>query len=255
MTRIAPNWLDESLLSVSSAARRRGFHHPPFSALAAARQYAPLIKITEESFPKGGRVLDWGCGHGFYSHLLLQMGFSVAAYEFHEPALLPELTALGGVRYEFVRAQEPKMLPFASDSFSGVASIGVLEHVRETGGDERGSLGELFRVLRPGGRLVCFHFPNKGSWIDSLSRRTRHGGHPYLYDRDDVCRLLADAGFELERLDRYGMVPRNTLGRLPARVMNSPRVADHLDALDRVLTDALGQYSQNWAFVAAATKR
>ncbi|MBQ4132690.1 MAG: methyltransferase domain-containing protein [Desulfovibrionaceae bacterium] len=45
-------------------------------------------------------------------------------------------------------------------------SIGVFEHVHETGGDQLASLKEISRVLKPEGFFLCFHLPNKYSWVE-----------------------------------------------------------------------------------------
>jgi len=60
--------------------------------------------------------------------------------------------------------REPVILPFAADAFDLVFSVGVLEHVHEAGGDARGSILEIERVLKPGGHFLCFHLPNRYAW-------------------------------------------------------------------------------------------
>jgi SAM-dependent methyltransferase len=54
-------------------------------------------------------------------------------------------------------AGQAEALPFASNAFEAVLSHEVLEHVV----DDRRALSEIFRVLRPAGRLVLF-VPNRG---------------------------------------------------------------------------------------------
>ena len=50
-----------------------------------------------------------------------------------------------------------EQLPFPPDQFDLVLSHEVIEHV----GDDRAAMREIFRVLKPGGRLVLF-CPNRG---------------------------------------------------------------------------------------------
>jgi ubiquinone/menaquinone biosynthesis C-methylase UbiE len=50
-------------------------------------------------------------------------------------------------------------------------SMSVLEHVHETGGDQRASLAELSRVLQSGGVLLVFHLPNPYTWTEFVVRQ------------------------------------------------------------------------------------
>jgi SAM-dependent methyltransferase len=100
----------------------------------------------------GGQVLVDGCGVGSY---LSRLG---------EQAKLAV-----GLDIELERAKEARQkspavtcgngeqLPFSPDQFDLVLSHEVIEHV----GDDRAAMREIFRVLKPGGRLVLF-CPNRG---------------------------------------------------------------------------------------------
>jgi SAM-dependent methyltransferase len=135
--------------------------------------------------------------------------------------------------------------------FDAVASVGVLEHVRETGGSEARSLAEIVRVLRPGGVFLCCHFPNRTSWIDFLARRVpRKHHHVYRYGRGDVTRLVKDAGLELLELRRYGLLPRMLLTRVLGPLRDSRVAANTWDAADVTLGALLSALCQNWGFAA-----
>jgi hypothetical protein len=133
-----------------------------------------------------------------------------------------------------------------------VFSLGVLEHVHETGGDERASLLEIQRVLVPGGLFLCFHLPNRLGWIEPAARLARLAGHVHgrKYGRRDITALLVRAGLELVEAGRYNFLPRNRLARLPSALKQSQTVVRLFNLLDDSLALLLPMLCQNWYFVA-----
>ena len=99
-----------------------------------------------------GKILENGCGVGMYVEHLTPLSGMVA-----------------GLEYDFERAREAHQnsqhilnaageeLPFPAETFDLILSHEVLEHVQ----DDRRSVSEMARVLRPGGRMVIF-VPNRG---------------------------------------------------------------------------------------------
>jgi len=106
-------------------------------------------------------------------------------------------------------------------------------------------------VLEPGGVFVCWHFPNRWSWIDVVARRVpgKHH-HLYRYTRGDVKRLVAGAGLELLETRRYGVIPRNNAHVLLGPARDAARAASLWDAVDRALASPLNGIAQNHCFVA-----
>lgn len=221
-----------------------------FRSWASARQYRDLYRLVRAHVPAGGTVLDWGAGNGHCSYFLVRAGYHATGFSFHGLERQGYL-ADGGYRFVQGSADDPVTLPFPDASFDAVASIGVLEHVRETGGDEARSLKEIRRVLVPGGVFICYHFPNRWSWIDLMAKRVpgKHH-HPYRYTRRSIDALLADAGLDLLSVRRYGALPRNLWHRAPRAIRRSRAMANAWDAVDGTLRPALSMICQNYSFVA-----
>src|SRR5208282_1726951 len=106
-----------------------------------------------------GPVLDWGCGWGQVSDLLLKRGIEVESFDFREgePPHVVELERFPGINAHV--SGDPVKLPFPDDHFATALSCGVLEHVEFPAE----SLRELHRVLQPGGRLLVYKLPNRFS--------------------------------------------------------------------------------------------
>jgi ubiquinone/menaquinone biosynthesis C-methylase UbiE len=223
------------------------------ASIIAARQYSLLVRWINERVQPASKILDWGSGACIFSYALAKDGHNVSAIDWVEPPLRPLIERSGPGTFEFVKATDATHLPFDPSTFDVVLSIGVLEHVRETGGDEMISLGEIARVLRPAGTFICYHFPNKWSYIEMVARRLAKRGtyfHPHRYRPKDIARLAEDAGLTLEEYSSYGAIPRNPLSRLPSSISQSSRFADAVDLFDGGLAKIMTPFVQNFGWIA-----
>lgn len=133
--------------------------------------------------PEQARVLDAGAGetgHRIYFERQRYIGVDLAvgdaAWDYGRLDVLGDLTAL----------------PFASDAFEACINIVTLEHVREPAA----ALRELWRVLKPGGRLLLI-VPHE--W------EVHQSPHDYFrYTRHGVEYLLRQAGFSELAIEPVG---------------------------------------------------
>lgn len=82
-------------------------------------------------------------------------------------------------------------LPFADATFDVAAAFDVIEHCA----DEAGAIGELARVLRPGGRLLAAVPAYQWAWSDHDVR----AGHHRRYTRARFVHAVRAAGLRVER--------------------------------------------------------
>jgi len=149
-----------------------------------------------------GVVLENGCGVGMYVEHLAPYAAQVIGLEYDF-----ERARQASGRSPYIVNAAAEALPFATASFDVILSHEVLEHVQ----DDAAAVGEMARVLRPGGRIVLF-VPNRGYpfethgifWrgryhfgnmplINWLPRpwRNRLAPHVRVYTRRDLERLFA----------------------------------------------------------------
>jgi ubiquinone/menaquinone biosynthesis C-methylase UbiE len=217
--------------------------------LTSLRQYQHAYDIVQKYIPVGADVLDWGGGGGHFAFFLEQNGYQATIFAFSTPEfVLPEMQN-GRVLYTAANINEPVKLPFADNSFDAVCSIGVLEHVREIGGDERASLKEISRILKPGGIFFCYHLPNKNSWIEWMAKRFGTYHHQYTYTAPQI-RSLFNGFLEIRACTPYAILPRNSLRHLPKILVNSRMFAYLFDTIDFLLGKLLPRIHQNWLIVA-----
>jgi SAM-dependent methyltransferase len=119
-----------------------------------AGQERRLAMITAAAGPRlaaDSRVLVDGCGVGMYVRALRQFTPHVVGLDI-EPARVAQSYA----HSPLVNVAAGESLPYPDNCFDLVLSHEVIEHVQ----DDRRSLAEMARVLKPGGRAVIF-CPNR----------------------------------------------------------------------------------------------
>ena len=104
---------------------------------------------------RGDRVLDVGCGPGFYVTELLEVvgsdGWVVGVDASADMLAVAGERAQGHDNVEFVEA-DATSLPVGNASFERALCVQVLEYVR----DVSAALREMYRALRPRGRVVVW---------------------------------------------------------------------------------------------------
>lgn len=247
--------LDECSRALQAEADTLGVDLSGWQTVVSSRQYRTLAALVQAYVPLRASILDWGAGRGTFAYWLLRRGQKhVQTFDLREPEFYSSLQQLGNESYRHLVAtpEEFTSLPYHDDEFDVVTSVGVFEHVGEYGGSEIGSLREIRRVLRPGGRFICVHLPNEHSWIEALSRRLGRYSHVRRFERSEMIALLEATGFAVERWVIYGALPRNISGKLPRKIYNSSLTATAVDALDAAALAISRRWAQNHAFVARA---
>jgi len=181
-------------------------------------QIVPLA-VAEQG--GAGRVLDLGCGDGQIARALASSGVSVVGVDPTTNQIDVAAERAGGPVFAQAGAA---VLPFSDGAFDGVIACLVFEHID----DVDAAIGEVSRVLRPGGRFTfmlnhpLLQTPGSG-WIDDHmvdppEQYWRIG--PYLVEAETVEQVelgvhirflhrplsrylnaLAAVGLVLERMD------------------------------------------------------
>lgn len=124
---------------------------------AASEQLSKRVRALLPTEP-GSTIVDLGCGRG--SHLIAQ----AAAQEGHGGRFVGLDSSADAIaaarrgnrdeRVAFAVHDIETCLPFDDGECDAVLSVNTLEAIR----DKRALLGEVHRVLKPGGTFVCTHF-------------------------------------------------------------------------------------------------
>ncbi|HEY3317434.1 MAG TPA: class I SAM-dependent methyltransferase [Coriobacteriia bacterium] len=141
--------------------------------------------------PRGGRVLDFGCGTGHMGAVLARYGslFGVEA----------SAEALGRGAYgdyeSVTRAEDLDAPGFPSGPFTLISCLDVLEHVE----DDADLLARLTRMLTPGGRIVV----SVPMWPELYGPSDEAAGHHRRYTPAALTRLIDAAGLSARASSGY----------------------------------------------------
>jgi ubiquinone/menaquinone biosynthesis C-methylase UbiE len=159
---------------------------------------AAFTRVATTARPRAGdRILDVGCGTGYLSRILAP----VVAPDGHvtgldpSPAMIEYATERAPANCTYV-VGEGQDLPFPDGSFDLVVSSLAVHHMPADARPE--ALRQMFRVLRPGGRLLIAEFRPPANHL------ARHivgvlSGPAMRHDpRDLLGTMIPDAGFQVE---------------------------------------------------------
>lgn len=145
--------------------------------------------LIRRHFGNGKKILDIGCGTGFFSKNLLEMGYEVTSVDGSSLAL--EYSKKRGL--ENLILSDACKLPFPDNSFDAVVALDILEHIKDDGAAVR----EWTRVLKPGGIMLIFVPALSLLWSPQDTKLE----HYRRYDKDTLGRALQ--GMRIEKLSYF----------------------------------------------------
>jgi SAM-dependent methyltransferase len=206
----------DRLLQATARAERNHFWFRGFR-----RFVEPLV--AEAAGKRTPRILDCGCGTGHNLALLRKYG----------PAYGIDLT-WAGLQHAYAQGERGiaratvAQLPFASGCFGIVTSFDVLYSLQDAA--ETAAIGEMFRVLEPGGTLI----------VNVAALEALRGNHSVLsaevrrYNKDDLRRRLETPGFHVTRstYTNFSILP------LIAGVRLKQRLGGHIESQEEISVPA-----------------
>ncbi len=240
---LSPEYCTTDVLIYDDMHSQSGFSLPviyqPFDGTKVAhwRDRGSIYDYLYATQGEGRRLLDFGPGDGWPSLLVAPFADEVVGLDASPRRV--EVCRANARRLDISNAsfssyQAGRALPFPDESFDGVMAA----HSVEQTPDPRQILSELYRVLRPGGRLRM-HYEGLAQyrggreqdiWISALDSETCR---IILYDRNIAAECVVQYGItlsisEAQLLHRmktdspeFSDITRSLLGQLKPEVMEA----------------------------------
>lgn len=141
------------------------------------------LKYAKEFYKPQAKVLDLGCGDGFWSEKLKQIGYQVVSSDAEK-------------KYPDCRIIDANLpLPFPDNVFNLIWSLDVIEHLASP----QNIIQEIKRVLKPEGAFILTT-PNSYFWLYSISKifglspkDMQRKDHQHFFHYNDIKKLFPDS--------------------------------------------------------------
>jgi 2-polyprenyl-3-methyl-5-hydroxy-6-metoxy-1,4-benzoquinol methylase len=177
---------------------------------AGKLRWARRVSMLSKHLAPGMRVLELGCGTGYFTRELARSGAEIVALD-----VSPELLEIArancsapNVRYEIQNAYD---LSYSDAVFDSVVGSSVLHHL-----EIQDALREIYRVLKPGG-TICFTEPNMLNPQIAIQKnvfwvKRKLGDSPdeTAFFRWPLRRLLEVTGYREVRIDPFDFLHPKT---------------------------------------------
>jgi SAM-dependent methyltransferase len=212
-------------------------------AMKKATRYNDFLLGLIRKYSVGAQALDHGAGAGTFAVPINRGDMTVLCME-PDSSLRIELAQSG-----MDVAASLEEIPDGSIDYA--YTLNVLEHIK----DDHEAILELYRCLKPGGRLLVY----VPAFRILYSQMDRHVGHFRRYRRKPVVNLLQTVGFDVSKAyyvdslgflatlvyrligDRSGSVSSSSVAFYDSMIFPLSRIIDFL---------AVGSFGKNLAVVA-----
>jgi SAM-dependent methyltransferase len=150
-----------------------------------------LVALTHKLLPNGGKILDVGCGTGFF---IESVGPQFETWGLDQSPLAVSMCRERGLARVF-EGSALDLSAVAEERFDAIFMLDVLEHLD----DDAGALEQAKRLLKPGGLIIATVPAFEFLW----SKHDDITQHKRRYVRDGLAKLMRKAQLETLQLTYF----------------------------------------------------
>jgi SAM-dependent methyltransferase len=188
-------------------------------------------------FEEGQKLLDVGAGRGEFSRGFSEQGLQVVGVDQSAPAIKES----AGLRFEVADLERP--LPFADSTFDVIFNKSVIEHFYFP----ENLVHEMFRVLKPGGRIISL----TPSWVHNVKNFHIDFTHRTPFTKESLADIHLIAGFDDVQVDYFIQLPR--VWRFPILRYGSV-ILGAISPLTLARFSKTIRFSKEWMLIATAKR-
>lgn len=190
------DWYDDIVTTYDTIAEQYAVEY--FDELARKPFDRDLLAKFAQLIPPQGKVCDMGCGPGHVARYLAALGVDTLGVDISQSMVTVARKLNPNLQFQ---QGDMLHLQFVDESFAGIAAFYSLIHIDRPRVPQ--ALGELFRVLTKGGRLLVAFHAGEGE----VHREEFHGHavsfHASFFGIKEMESFLEGAGFLIdESVDR-----------------------------------------------------
>jgi 2-polyprenyl-3-methyl-5-hydroxy-6-metoxy-1,4-benzoquinol methylase len=194
------------------ATSARGMEFYGTAPIYSAKVLAPQVLRFGADLCAGSRVLDVGCGSGYWAAQFAARGCTAVGVDPSESGIRHAREGHPGIRFEQMEITEHALSDLGEEPFDAVISTEVVEHLYDPPVWAAG----CFKALKPGGKLIGstpYHGRIKdvalalGGKMEFHHDALRVGGHIKFFTNRTLRQLLADASFSNVEMVGVGRAP------------------------------------------------
>ncbi len=155
------------------------------------KTYMGLFEQAEKFLPRNPKVLEIGCGNGFFLQALWKKGIRNVAGVEPSPKMVQE--APKQIKKSIIQdIFKPRQ--FKKDTFDFVACFHTLDHML----DPNDAISEIHRILKPGGVALIVVHDTDGLSVKFFGEKSPIFDieHIYLFNKKTLSRIFEKHGFE-----------------------------------------------------------
>ncbi len=175
-------------------------------------QLFPVIADLLASVPTGGKILDAGCGNGFFSGKLLERGFRVIGIDISESGIALCKAHYPAGEFHVGSISDPDLPSKVGTGYDAILAAEVMEHLYSPAA----FIANCRILLHDEGRLVITT-PHHGylknlamalvGRLDTHFQPGQEGGHIKFWSARTLAAFLLEHGFEVTRSRGIGLLP------------------------------------------------